>query len=246
VRKFFAIARREWLSYFFSPLGYIVLAAFWFINGFIFVNVLGFLSQKNGPSMINPLALVFTNTYVWLFMLFFIPAITMRLISEERKSGSIETLLTSPVSETTIVLGKFAAAFAFYATLWLPMVVYALILRSLTSVDWRVVGSALLEVLLLGAYFLAVGTFSSSLSKNQIIAAIVAFVMLILIFSMGLLESLANDPKWKEALGYLNLWDHMDEFARGVVDTRRVVYYVSACALFLFLAQVTLEAKKGQ
>jgi ABC-2 type transport system permease protein len=245
MRKFLAIARREWLAYFFSPLGYIVLAAFWFVNGFIFFNVLGFLNQRGAQSM-NPLALVFTNTYIWLFMLFFIPAITMRLISEERKSGAIETLLTSPVSEGTIVLGKFAAAFAFYTTLWLPMIAYALILGHYSAVDWRIVGAALLAVLLVGAYFLAVGTFASSLSKNQIISAIMAFVLLIVIFSMGLLQSLANDPAWKEPLGYLNLWDHMDEFARGVVDTRRVVYYVSAAAFFLFLAQSTLEVKKGQ
>lgn len=245
MRKFLAIARREWLSYFFSPLGYIVLAAFWFVNGFIFVNILGFLNQR-GPQAMNPLALVFTNTYIWLFMLFFIPAITMRLISEERKSGAIETLLTSPVSEATIVLGKFAAAFAFYATLWIPMVVYAFILGLYSSVDWSVVGAALLAVLLLGAFFLAVGTFASSLSKNQIIAAILSFVLLIVIFSMGLLQSLANDPKWRDLLGYLNLWDHMDEFARGVVDTRRVVYYLTSAALFLFLAQSSLEVKKGQ
>lgn len=245
MKKFLAIARREWLSYFFSPLGYIVLAAFWFVNGFIFVNILGFLNQR-GSQSVNPLALVFTNTYIWLFMLFFIPAITMRLISEERKSGAIETLLTSPVSEATIVLGKFAAAFAFYAALWLPMIAYAMILSAFSKVDWGIVAAALLAVMLLGAFFLAVGTFASSLSKNQIIAAILAFVMLIVIFSMGLLQSLANDPAWKDALGYLNLWDHMDEFARGVVDTRRIVYYASAAALFLFLAQSSLEVKKGQ
>jgi ABC-2 type transport system permease protein len=245
MRKLLAVARREWLAYFYSPLGYIVLAAFWFINGFIFVNILGFLNQR-GAQSISPLALVFTNTYMWLFMLFFIPAITMRLISEERKTGSIETLLTSPVSEGTIVLGKFAAALGFYAVLWLPMIVYALILQSASAVDWHIVASALLAVFLLGAYFLAVGTFASTLSKNQIIAAIVAFVLLILIFSMGLLQSLVNDPAIKDVFSYLNLWDHMDEFARGVVDTRRVVYYVSAAALFLFLSQATLEVKKGQ
>lgn len=243
--KLWAIARREWLSYFYSPLGYIVLAAFWFVNGFIFVNVLGVLNNR-GAQTVSPLALVFTNTYIWLFMLFFIPVITMRLISEERKSGSIETLLTSPVSEGTIVAGKWLAAFGFYIVLWLPMIIYALVLRSATPVDWHIVASSLLAVVLIGAFFLAVGTFASSLSKNQLIAAIITFVLLILIFSMGLLESLVNSPGLHNFFGYLNLWDHMDEFARGVVDTRRIVYYLSSAALFLYLAQTTLEVKKGQ
>jgi ABC-2 type transport system permease protein len=245
MKKFLAIARREWLSYFLSPLGYIVIAVFWLMNGFIFLLIVSFLSQPGGHSM-QPMALIFTNTYFWLFLLIATPALTMRLISEERKSGSIEVLLTSPVSEWTIVVAKFCAAWVFYCVLWIPIVVYALILKSLSPVDFRIVASGLLGVLLLGAYFLAVGTFASSLSKNQIVSAMLAFTILILVFSAGLLETLANDPKWRDALGYFNLWEHMEEFARGVVDTRRVVYYLSSAALFLFLAQAALGVKKGQ
>ena len=245
MRKFFAIARREWLAYFYSPLGYIVLAAFWFINGMIFSTILGYMSQPGGRSS-SVLPIVFNNTFFWFFLLFFVPVITMRLISEERKAGSIETLLTSPVTATTVVLGKFAAALAFYAVLWLPMFVYAIVLRSLTNVDGRVFASCFLAVILIGAYFLSVGTFASSLSKNQIIAAVLAFVMVIVIFSAGLIQSLVNDPGAKDAFAYLTIWDHMDDFARGVVDTRHLVYYLSSTALFLYLAQATLEAKKGQ
>jgi len=245
MRKFFAIARREWLSYFYSPLGYIVLAAFWFVNGYIFWSILGFFSQPGARSM-QPLATIFNNTFFWIFLLFFIPVITMRLLSEERKSGSIETLLTSPVTATTIVLGKFAAALAFYAVLWLPVVAYAAILNKLMTIDLRIVLSSLLAVMLLGAYFLAIGTFASSLSKNQIVAAILAFVMIIVVFSAGLVGSLANSPALKEAFSYVTIWDHMDDFTRGVVDTRRIVYYLTSTALFLYLAQATLEAKKGQ
>ena len=245
MNKFLAIARREWLSYFYSPLGYIILAAFWFVNGFIFSTILGYLSQPGARSM-QPLATIFNNTFFWIFLLFFIPVITMRLISEERKSGAIETLLTSPVTSSTIVLGKFAAAFAFYVVLWLPVVAYALILNSLMTIDLRIVLSSLVAVFLLGAYFLAVGTFASALSKNQIVAAILGFVLIIVIFSAGLIQSLVNDPGLKEAFSYFTIWDHMDDFSRGVVDTRHIVYYVSSAAVFLYLAQATLEAKKGQ
>jgi ABC-2 type transport system permease protein len=97
---------------------------------------------------------------------------------------------------------------------------------------------------MIGAYFLSIGTFASTLTKNQIIAAILAFAMLIPVFSAGLLETLSNDPSKSETLGYFNLWDHMEEFARGVVDTRRVVYYVSATAFFLFLTTISLSAKR--
>jgi ABC-2 type transport system permease protein len=245
VNKFLAIVRREWLSYFYSPLGYIILAAFWFLNGFIFSTILGYLSQP-GARMMQPLGILFNNTFFWIFMIFFIPVITMRLISEERKSGSIETLLTSPVSAATIVLGKFTAAFLFYAVLWLPVLLYTLILAKFATIDLRIVASSLLAVLLLGAYFLAIGTFASSLSKNQIIAAILGFLMILIVFSAGLVQSLANDPSARDFFSYLTIWDHMEEFARGVVDTRHVVYYASAAAAFLFVAQATLEVKKGQ
>jgi len=124
--------------------------------------------------------------------------------------------------------------------------VYALILNRLMTIDLRIVLSSLLAVMLLGAFFLAIGTFASSLSKNQIIAAILGFVMIIVIFSAGLTQSLVNSPAAKELLSYLTIWDHMDDFSRGIVDTRRIVYYVSSAALFLFLSQATLEAKKGQ
>jgi ABC-2 type transport system permease protein len=97
---------------------------------------------------------------------------------------------------------------------------------------------------MIGAYFLSIGTFASTLTKNQIVAAILGFAMLIPVFSAGLLESLSNDPNKSETLGYFNLWNHMEEFSRGVVDTRRIVYYVSATAFFLYLTTVSLSAKK--
>jgi gliding motility-associated transport system permease protein len=240
-----AIARREWLSYFFTPLGYVILAAFWFLNGLIFDIVIYYFNQGNNP-IEQPLSVVFTNFYIWIFMLFFAPAITMRLLSEERRSGSLELLLTAPVNESGVVLGKYLAALGFYAILWAPMAIYALVLSQYLTIDWGVVLSGLLSVALLGCLFLAIGTFASSLAKNQIISAVIAFVVMVPVFSVGLVASLANDPKWKDALSYFNMWDHMDEFARGVVDTRRLVYYVSVTAFFLYLAIVALKAKKGE
>ena len=143
-----------------------------------------------------------------------------------------------------VVLGKFVGGLGFFLTLWAPTLLYVLVLRSSTTVDFGPVAASYLAVALLGAFFLAVGTFASTLTKNQIVAAILAFGMLIPIFSAGLLESLGADPARRDLFSYLNLWDHMDDFARGIVDTRHLVYYLSGTAFFLFLATVTLASKK--
>jgi ABC-2 type transport system permease protein len=243
VRKFVAIVAREWRAYFFSPLAYVILAAFLVMNGLIFYAIVSFLNAPNAPKG-QALPYLFTNTYFWIFNLFVVPIVSMRLFAEERKSGTIEILLTSPVTETEAVLGKFTGALGFFLTLWAPTLLYVWILRSQTPIDLGPVASGYLAILLLGAYFLSVGTFASTLTKNQIVAAILAFGMLIPIFSAGLAQSMVVSPGARDALSYLNLWDHMDEFARGIVDTRRLVYYLSATAFFLFLSVVSLTAKK--
>jgi ABC-2 type transport system permease protein len=243
VKRFLAIVGREWRAYFLSPLAYVILAAFLVMNGIIFYAIVAFLSRPDAPKG-QALIYLFTNTYFWIFNLFVVPIIAMRLFPEERKSGTIETLLTSPVSEGTVVLAKFCGALGFYLTLWAPTLLYVLLLRAQTPIDLGPVASAYLAVALFGAYFLSVATFASTLTKNQILAAILAFGMLIPIFSAGLLESLGSNPARRDLFGYVNLWDHMDEFARGIVDTRHLVYYLSATAFFLFLAIASLITKK--
>jgi ABC-2 type transport system permease protein len=242
MRRILAIVGREWRAYFFSPLAYVILAAFLLPNGIIFYAILNYLAAPNGPKG-QALSILFTNTYFWIFNLFVVPIIAMRLFPEERRSGTIETLLTTPVSELEVVLGKFLGALGFFLTLWAPTLLYVVFLRAQTKIDAGPVAAAYFAVALLGAYFLAVGTFASTLSKNQIVAAILAFGMLIPIFSVGLLDSMLP-PGAHDWIGYFNLWDHMDEFARGVVDSRRIVYYLSGTVLFLFLATVSLSAKK--
>jgi len=172
-----------------------------------------------------------------------VPIITMRLLAEERKAGTLEVLLTSPVSEATVVLGKFLGALGFFLVVWIPSLVFILYLASQTAVDFGAVASGYLGIALIGAYFIAIGVFASTLSKNQIVAAILTFAMLIPLFSAGLFQSGA-DPSRQTIIDYLNMWDHMDEFARGIVDTRRLVYYLSGMAFFLFLSTVVLSSKK--
>jgi ABC-2 type transport system permease protein len=126
---------------------------------------------------------------------------------------------------------------------WIPSLLFILYLRTQTSVDLGSVASGYVGIILIGAYFIAIGVFASSLSKNQIVAAILTFAILIPIFSAGLFQS-GVDPSRQNVVDYLNMWDHMDEFSRGVMDTRRLVYYLSGMTLFLFLATVVLSSKK--
>ena len=242
MKKLFAIVGREWRAYFLSPLAYVILTAYMFLNGFIFSRIVAFLSTPGVPRE-RFLSLMFTNTYFWIFTLFIVPIITMRLLAEERKAGTLEVLLTSPVSETTVIIGKFLGALGFFLVVWVPSLVFVAYLGSKTAVDFGAVASGYLGIALIGAYFISIGVFASTLTKNQIVAAILTFAMLIPLFSAGLFQSGA-DPSRQSIVDYLNMWDHMDEFARGIVDTRRLVYYLSGMAFFLFLSTVVLSSKK--
>jgi len=243
--KILAIVRRELIAYFSSPLAYIVLTAFLLMQGYIFSIIVSFLNNPTTQAM-TPLRLFFGGTvFFWLFLLFTVPVITMRLLAEERRSGTIEVLLTSPVTEGQVIAGKFLAALLFYVVLWLPTVIYVVLLKQHSSIDLRPVAAGYVGVLLIGFLFLAVGTFTSTLTNNQLIAAILAFAALVALFSIGLIEQLLVSSSWiRDALGYMNLWTHMDDYAKGIIDTRHVVYELSVGLLFLFLATKSLEVKK--
>ncbi len=246
MRKLVALVQRELLAYFSSPLAYVVLTAFLFINGYVFYLIVAFLNDPRTQAT-APLKLIFGGTiFFWLYLLFVVPVITMRLLAEERRAGTLEVLLTSPVSEGQVVIAKFLAAFVFYLFLWLPTWIYVGILASSTKIDFGPVWAGYLGIALLGMLFLSVGLLTSALVRNQIIAAILAFAVLIVVFSLGLVENLANGAAIKGALGYMNLWNHMDDFAKGIVDSRHVVYDLSLTGLFLFLATKALEASKGR
>jgi ABC-2 type transport system permease protein len=239
-----AVARRELKAYFYSPLAYVVLTFFLLVQGYYFSIIVSYLSDPQMPAG-KPLELFFGQTiFTWLVLIFAGTFLTMRLVSEELRSGTIETLMTSPVTEAQVVLGKYAAALAFYLFLWAPTLVYVFLVRALTPVDWGPIAASYLGILGIGALFLAVGLLASATSKNQIVAAIVTFAFLLVLFSIGLMENLVQGEAGRKVLGHVNLWTHMDDFAKGIVDTRRLVYYASAAALFLFLTTRALEAKK--
>ena len=244
MRAAFAIAKKEFFSFFFAPMAYIIVASFLVMNGFLFSVILAALSQP-GAFSASPMAVFFGGTmFFWIFMILMAPVITMRLGAEERKSGTLETLVTAPVSDLEVVLGKYAGAMAMYSALWLPTLLYAWVLSRFAEVDWGPVWTGYLGVFLVGAFFVAAGLFTSFTSRNQVVAAILAFGLLVLLVTLSILSFLTTDPFWKGILEYVDLWGLMQNFGRGVVDTRQVTYCLSGAALFLALAHQALQARR--
>jgi ABC-2 type transport system permease protein len=244
MRAVWATFTRELRAYFFSPLAYVVLFFFLVVNGIVFTLVISFLNDPRSPGG-PPLTLFFGGTFFfWLTLIFLLPVLTMRLLSEEYRSGSIEVLMTAPVTETQVVAGTYLAALVFYLFLWLPTLAYSGIVGHFNKVDWGPVAAGYLGVVGIGAMFLAVGLFASAMTKNQLVAAIITFALLIFLFAVGFLENLVTSDLAKRAIGYVNLLDHMDEFAKGIVDSRHLVYYLTATLFFLFLTSRALEDRK--
>ena len=245
MRALVAIVKREFLSYFVSPLAYVILTAFLLVSGSVFVLLVNALNSPETPSTAM-MSLYFTNVFQWIFLMIVSSVISMRLLSEERKTGSIESLLAAPVSEATVVVGKFIGGWCFFLFLFLPTLAYPLLLSRYGRFDIGPVAAGYVGIALVGALFLSAGTFASALTKNQIVAAIVAFAIILGSFLVGIFRDLLPSANLRDALSYLNILDHMDDFSRGIVDTRRLVYVGSTVVFFLFLATRALEVNKGK
>ncbi len=236
------MAKKELLSYFFAPMAYIVMAAFLLMNGFLFAVILQALSQP-GASSASPMGVFFGGTlFFWIFLIVTVPAITMRLGAEERKSGTLETLLTAPVSDAAVVAGKYLGALALYAACWLPTLIYVWVLTRFAEVDAGPVAGGYLGVLLVGMLFTSVGLFTSLASRNQLVAATLAFALLLSLLTVSILTFLVTDPFWKGVLDYVDLWAMLQNFSKGIVDTRAMAYLLSGTALFLALSHQALQA----
>ena len=168
----------------------------------------------------------------------------MRSIAEELRSGTIEPLMTAPVSEAQVVAAKYLAAVTFYLFLWAPTLVYVLIIARSSEVDWGPIASGYLGIFGVGALCMAFGIFSSSVSKSQIVAAILTFVLLTSFLFVSLAFDGTSEGVTKEVANHMNLLQHMDEFGKGIVDTRRLIFYSSTSILFLFFSSLALAARK--
>jgi ABC-2 type transport system permease protein len=241
-----SIARRELAAYFYSPIAYIVLALFLVVQGIVFTIFLNFLNSPAAPPG-AVMSYFFGGTFLfWVSVLFATAFLPMRLLAEERRSGTLETLLTAPVRESQVVLGKYLACLAFYALLWLPEVGYVgLLWRYGGRPDLGPILSGYLGALLVGAALLAWGLFASALTRNQIIAAALGFVFSLALLLLGIGQEFATAPLAKDLLGYVHLFKQMEDFGRGVVDSRHVIFLASTTGLGLYATAKVLELKKG-
>src|ERR1019366_68989 len=195
----------------------------------------------------TPLSAFFGNT-VLLYMVLFVlvPPMTMRLFAEERRSGTIESLMTAPVSSAAVVLAKYAAALTTYVAMWLPTVLYLVILRRADpdgQLDWRAAASAYLGVLLVGAGYLAVGLCASALTRSQFLAMLFTALVLLTLFILGVGEFVTSDGTLLHDLcAHVSVWAHMNDFASGLVDSRHLVFYGTMIALPLFVATRAVDA----
>jgi ABC-2 type transport system permease protein len=244
------IAQKELNSYFRSPVAYAVMTAFAVIQGlFFFFGTLGFVNAAQERAMAGQATPMNVNEWLigpllsnlLIVFLLLLPIITMRLLAEEKRSGTIELLATSPIHDWEIVVGKWLSAVVLYAALLGLSAVNIGTLFAYGSPDWRPIVVAYLGLLLQGGALLALGLFISSLSKNQIVAAVVSYMTFLGLYILDWSTAFGNSTLTK-VLGYLAFVSHYESFARGVIDTKDLVYYLSMIALGLFLTARSMDS----
>ena len=237
MRASWVIAKREIFAFFVSPLAYVVIAAWLIWNGVVYA-MLAMLAANQpigGSSEASILTQWFGGTVLFYIPLVaFVPMLTMRLLAEESSRGTIESLLTAPVNEFSLVMGKFMAAMVFWTSLWVPTPLYVWITSQYGDVDMGVVAASYLAVLSKGVLFMSLGLMGSAIARTQITAAVLTFMMLGLLFVVGLLSFVVSDESYRTFFEYVSMWTHMRAFSRGIVESRYLIYDWSFGALAIF------------
>jgi len=252
VRNALAIANKEFRSYFASPIGYILIGLFALLFGYFFyLYLMMFVRQSEqmmqfgggGGANVNQMMIrgLFQNTAV--IILFVMPMITMRTYSEEKRSGTIELLLTSPITDLEIIVGKFLGALALYGAMLIVTMLYIAILFRIGNPEWRPIIAGYLGLLLMGGCFLSVGLFISSLTKNQIVAGFLTFATFLMFWIINWMGE-SSGPTTRDVLNYLSITEHFDDFSRGIIDTKHLVYYLSFITFGLFLTAKSVDSER--
>jgi len=254
MRNTLAIMSKELRILFTSPIAYVVTAVFILITGYLFYNIVLFASTQSIQIMrtqgalpqINLNDLVFRPTFnnMSVILMLTLPLITMRMVAEEKKIKTIELLLTSPVTITSIVLGKFLAALTVF-TLMLGLTAYMpLLMWHFGSVEWPPILTGYLGVWLLGAIFIAVGLLASSLTENQVIAGFIGFGAVLILWLIGWLSQSLSDSSLGPLLNYLSIGEHTENMIKGMIDTEDLVYQLTLIVVGLFVTHRVLESQR--
>src|SRR5207253_9297 len=254
MRNILAIVERELRAYFSSPIAYVVLTIFVFLSGIFFRSILAQVmqmalvsqmqAQQLGPRPMDMPGMIsrgFLST-MSVILLFIMPMLTMGLFSEEKKRGTIELLLTAPLTDLQVVLGKFFAGAAFFMillfTLWIPTG----ILYLYSSPASGPILTAYLGLFLYGLALVAIGLFISTLTENQIIAAVLSFGTIMVLWLVDVVAQQAEAPASKEMLIYLSILSHLDDFMNGVLSSSHIIFYLSLMLLALFLTYRSIDS----
>jgi ABC-2 type transport system permease protein len=245
------IAQKELKSYFASPIAYIVIGFFALVFGWFYYVAVSYFRQASlqmgmpgaGQVNINTMAIRPLLQNVAVVALFMLPLITMRTYAEEKRSGTIELLLTSPLTDTQIVLGKFFGAVALYALMLLVTWIHVSILFIYGNPEWKPIVTGYLGLLLMGSSFLSIGLLISSLTKNQIVAGMVTFAVLLLLWTLNWMSESAG-PTMQKVLSALSITERFDDFSKGVVSVSHLVYYVSFISFGLFLTAKSVDSER--
>lgn len=244
MRAFWPIFKRELFSFFVTPLAWVLIFAFLVLQGMHFYLLIDHFSGVDVSTDQTPVQAFFGDTillYLILFLL--VPPMTMRLFSEERRSGTIETLMTAPVSAFAVVLAKYLSAVVTYVAMWAPTLLYLLILQRTGSVDWKATGASYLGVLLVGSSYLSIGLLMSSLTKSQFLALVGTALCVLALFIIGIGEFIVPpDTTIYVICNYLSVWAQMSDFANGLVDTRHLVLDGTLIVVPLFMTTRIVDA----
>lgn len=248
MRSFWILARREFTAYWTSPIAYVVLAMFLVLCGFFFFaetsQFLSWMQRSGGRGVdVNQQLIRGYLSTVSVIVLFLLPLVTMRLLAEERRQGTLEVLLTTPAPEASLVLGKFAAALGLYVVMLLVPMAHVALLFLFGRPEWGPVATGFLGLFLTGGVYLAVGIFFSSVTQNQVVAAVTAFTAFLVLWLCQLLGTVSSG-RVAEVLAYVSLAGHFDNFGRGVLDTSDVVFYLSWIAAGLYGSVESVRAAR--
>jgi len=239
MQNILVIAKREINSYFASPIAYVAVAVYLVLAGFIFVFNVNAMATYGAPvSMQGQFG---TMVFLWLI---FAPPLTMRLLAEEQRMGTLELLLTSPVRDWEVVLGKFLGSLAIMALTIILTFAYGLILRVNGNADVGPMAAGYLGLFLTGASLMSIGVMASAMTQNQVIAALLSFVTTLILWIISATGQLMSNLTASQIFAQLDFFEHTNNFWRGIVDTNDMVYFVSLMALALFIATRVLETRR--